>query len=98
MTYEEALEYAWGDNADGDTEKYDNRVAVLDGVAAQLGFSRVGRAWELEWADELELLWPAVCEVAAMLVRGEAVTHEKVLTAIDRVLAESESGVEEGNS
>jgi hypothetical protein len=81
--FNEALEYSRGDNP-GDTDKYENRVAELDSVAAKLGFSLVDRAWEAEWADELEPLWPAVCEVATMLVNGQCVTHEAVLAAVDR--------------
>jgi hypothetical protein len=51
---------------------------MLSGVAVQLGFGPVGRVWELEWADDLELLWPAICKVAAMLIDGQPVTHEIV--------------------
>jgi hypothetical protein len=80
----EALEYAWQENSDGDADKYESRVAMLDGVAAQLGFSRVGRAWEAQWVDELDPLWSAVCEVAALLVNGQSVTHEQVRAAVDR--------------
>jgi hypothetical protein len=80
----EALEYAWLNNTDGDTAKYEYRVAMLEGVAAQLGFSRVGRAWEDEWFDGLEPLRPAVREVAALLIDGDSVTHEVVQAAVDR--------------
>jgi hypothetical protein len=85
----EALEYAWDDNDDddgggGDTDKYEKRVGELEVYAAELGFSRVGRAWELGWYDELEDLWPAICEVAVMLLDGHSVTHEKVQAAVDR--------------
>ena len=30
-------------------------------------------------------LWPAVCEVAALLIDGQTVTHETVAAAIERV-------------
>ena len=74
----EALEFAWSDNADGDTAKYESRVEMLSGVAVQLGFGPVGRVWELECADDLELLWPAICKVAAVLIDGQPVTHDIV--------------------
>jgi hypothetical protein len=80
----EALEYAWEDNSDGDAAKYEHRVAMLNGVAAQLGFSRVGCDWEVQWVDKLEPLWPAICEIAAMLIDGQPVTHEDVQAAVDR--------------
>jgi hypothetical protein len=80
----EALEYAWDDSSDGDTDKYEKRVAELEGYAAELGFSRIGRAWECNWNNELEDLWPAIREVAEMLLDGQPVTHEKVQAAVDR--------------
>ena len=59
------MEYAWdGGDADGDLAKYEGRLAVLENVAAQLGFGRVGRAWEVDWSDELEVLWPVIQRVA----------------------------------
>jgi hypothetical protein len=30
----------------------------------------------------LDLLWPAVCEVAALLIDGQLVTHDDVLAAV----------------
>jgi hypothetical protein len=85
--FAEALDYAWDNNIDGDAATYEDRVELLTQAAAQLGFplARV-RAWEFEWVDELEPLWPAVCEVAALLIDGQAVTHDVVLAIIDRVV------------
>jgi hypothetical protein len=84
----EALEYAWGDSNDGDTDKYEARVEMLSAVATQLGFPTIGRAWEAKWIDELEDLWPAVCEVAVMLLDGQPVTHDDVLAVVDRYRSE----------
>jgi hypothetical protein len=87
---DEALDYAWGDSSDGDQAKYENIVGQLEGVAAMLGLvgsyggEAVGRAWENDWRDELEQLWPAVREIAAMLVDGTEVTHDLVVAAVER--------------
>ena len=89
--FEEALEYAWDNSIGGDTDKYENRIAMLEAAADQLGFSRVGRAWELDWSDRLGTLWPAIRGVAAMLVDGQPVTHEMVSASISRCLDDSES-------
>jgi hypothetical protein len=78
---DEALELAWLDNNEADYTKYESRV---DELAARFVSNPIERAWEAEWIDELELLWPAVCEVAAILVDGQSVTHEDVLAAVDR--------------
>jgi hypothetical protein len=43
------------------------QVDELTDIAADLGFPTVGHLWEDEWIYELEPLWPAVCEVAALL-------------------------------
>jgi len=59
--FDEALEYAWDDNTDGATAKYDERVAMLDGVAAQLGLGSAqgaGHAWEFGRGDELKTCGP----------------------------------------
>jgi hypothetical protein len=80
----EALEYAWSESYDGDAVKYDSRIEMLSGAAESLGFSRIGRLWEVDWVDELDALWPAVCETAAMLVDGQSVAHEDVLAAVNR--------------
>ena len=87
----EALDYAWEDNSDGDAARYEARVEMLTGAAAQHGFPAVGRAWEADWADELDGLWPAVCEVAALLIDGQPVTHEMVLAAVGRNGADTTS-------
>jgi thymidylate synthase len=75
---DEALDYAWDDNGDGDTAKYESRVDVLDEVAAVQGFSPVGRAWEHDWGEQLEAVWPVICRVAAMLIDGQHVSHDVV--------------------
>jgi hypothetical protein len=82
--FDDALAYAWDDNSDGDTAKYEGRVDTLTDVARQLGFGSVGRAWELEWSEERESLWPAVCEIAALLIDYQPVIHATVLAAINR--------------
>jgi hypothetical protein len=84
-TLSEALENAWLDPIDGCANKYWDHVAVLDGVGAALGFSRIGiaRAWEVEWDDELEDLLPAIHEVAELLIDGHHVTHGYVQAAVD---------------
>jgi hypothetical protein len=82
---DDALDYAWINQSDGDGERYDGFVNALDEVAASIGLSPVGRAWEWEWRDELDELWPAVCAVAAALLAGEVVTHERVQAAVDAV-------------
>jgi hypothetical protein len=84
----EALDYAWQKNSDGDTEKYESRIEMLSGAAEILGFSRIGRLWEVDWVDELDALWPAVCETAAMLLDGQSVTHDDVLAAVNRCRSE----------
>jgi hypothetical protein len=58
--------------------KYQMYVEGLEAVAATLGFGPIGRGWELFWIDELEPLRSAVCQVAAMLVGGQMVTHDIV--------------------
>jgi hypothetical protein len=71
-------------NGQGDTAKYESRVEEL---AARFGSDPDERAWEAQWHDQLQPLWPAVCEVAAMLVNGQLVTHEDVLAAVNRCRA-----------
>jgi hypothetical protein len=80
----DAIDYAWSNNSDGDSAKYDDFTAPLRELAAELGLSPVGPAWEMQWSDELDDLWPVIVEVAAMLLRGEDVTHAQVLDAINR--------------
>ena len=82
-----ALDDAWQENSDGDTARYQGRIDELESVAAQLGFDSVGAAWERQWSDELEDLWPAVCDVADLLLDGITVTHDLVKMAIDRCTA-----------
>ena len=91
--FDQALELAWNDQYDGDGAKYRARVEKLTLAAAQLGFPSVGRycPWEYEWTQELDLLWPAVCEVAALLIDGQPVTHDDVLAAVERIDAQLDS-------
>lgn len=81
---DDALHWAWDDNADGDTARYEDRVSAMESVAAQLGFGSVGRVWEREWSDQLESLWPAICAVAELLTDGQTVTHDLVRAAVER--------------
>jgi hypothetical protein len=69
-------------NMDFDNDDYQSQVALLEKEAAQIGFSPNDR--ESYWVDELEALWPAICEVAAMLIDGEQVRHEDIRAAVDR--------------
>ena len=82
--FDNALEYAWDDAADGDALKYGGAVDQLNEFAQQLGLGWVGAAWEADWHWELEELWPVICEIAALLLRGETVTHDDVMTSIGK--------------
>jgi len=42
------------------------------------------RGCEADWVDNLSPLWPAVREVAAMLLDGQRVSHDDVLAIVDR--------------
>jgi hypothetical protein len=86
-----ALEYAWLD-ADTDSAKYEDRISTVDGIATQLGLGPVGRAWEICWHDELCELWPAICEVAALLIDGH-VTHDTVRAAVERAVPAEQENV-----
>lgn len=81
-SFDDAMEYAWDDSVDGDTAKYGGLVDQLNDEAHRLGLGHVGALWEDEWCGELEELWPVIRAVAAMLLRGETVTHDVVLAAI----------------
>jgi hypothetical protein len=80
----EALDYAWLNNGDGDTNMYEDRVSLFSAAAEMLGFATIRRAWEVDWVAELEPLLPAMREVAALLIDGQSVTHEQVLAAVNR--------------
>jgi hypothetical protein len=86
---DDALDYAWEESADGDTAKYESRLDLLNSAATGLGFGPVGgRGWEWGWREELEELWPVVCQVAALLIDGgQAVTHEVVRSLLDSAAA-----------
>ena len=86
---DEALGYAWDNNIDGDAAKYEDRVSILSGAAAQLGFPTIGRAWEWQWSNEFEPLWPVVCQVAALLIDGQPVTHTVVRSLLDNLTEEA---------
>ena len=84
VDYDTAMYVAW-DDAGGITEEYESRV---DELAVRFGSHPDERAWEWDWYDELYPLWPAVREVAVMLVDGQPVTHEDVLGAVNRCRSE----------
>jgi hypothetical protein len=73
----EALEYVWADGC-ADTAKYDERVQALTDLAEKLGLPLTEHVWEADWIDELEPLWGAVCEVAALLIGGNPVTQNTI--------------------
>ncbi|MDH6248009.1 hypothetical protein [Mycobacterium sp. OTB74] len=79
----EALSYAWENSYDGDTDLYEDRVAKLSDLADRLGLGARGRAWEFEWSNELDELWPVICQVAALLIDGQTVTHGCVRSLLD---------------
>ena len=84
--FDEALVSVWDDNFDGDEAKYSYIVTQLAEVSTVVGLPLHGtRPWELQWGDELEELWPAVSEVARLLLDGQTVTHTQVRAAIDRL-------------
>ena len=78
VDYDTAMFVAWGDHSDT-TEIYDSIVQQL---AVSYGSHPAMREWAWGWCDELQALWPAICEVAAMLLDGQLVTHEDVLAAV----------------
>jgi hypothetical protein len=80
VDYDTAM-YVARDDAGAITEEYESRVEEF---AARLGFDPNSRPWEMDWCDELEPLWPAVCDVAAMLLDGQPVAHEDVQAAVNR--------------
>jgi hypothetical protein len=81
LSYYEALDFGWDSYAGGFTAEYEGRVEEL---VARYGSDPDERAWEEQWYEQLEPLWPAVCEVAAMLLDGQQVTHEQVKAVVDR--------------
>ncbi|MCG5433947.1 hypothetical protein LV457_16860 [Mycobacterium sp. MYCO198283] len=85
--FDEALEAAWqwylaDVEVDGDAARYESRWPDL---AEATGYSIEGREWEISWEEELETLWPVICEVAGMMLGGP-VTHGMVETALERHL------------
>lgn len=82
--FDEALEYAWENNVDGDTARYENRITELREHAEELGLPVWQHVWEDAWIEELDLLWSAVREVAALLIDGQTVTHDAVLAAVEK--------------
>jgi hypothetical protein len=83
-----AVDVAWREGDWGypstDYESYLTYVTQLEEFAEELGLGLVGRAWEYDWADELETLWPVIRQVAMLLLNDEPVTHE----TIEALLAE----------
>ncbi|BBY08113.1 M50 family metallopeptidase [Mycobacterium noviomagense] len=61
----------------------DSLADFLRQQAAQLGIDMAHP--EQVWTAELERVWPAICEVAALLVDGQAVDHDTVQAAIKRM-------------
>jgi hypothetical protein len=84
-SFADAFESAVSDALDGCAYNYGEHVDVLDGIAAQLGFSRVGIScpWEDTWYDESERLWDAIREIARQLVNGCWVAHADVKAAVE---------------
>ncbi|KUH90619.1 hypothetical protein [Mycobacterium sp. IS-1556] len=80
----EALAFGW-DEEDHDREKYDARVEPLQTAAAELGFPLPWLPWESEWCDELEELWPAIEQVAALLIDGQPVDHRVVAELVEQL-------------
>ncbi len=78
--YDTAMFVAWDDQPKT-AEEYDSRDEEL---AERYGSDPLKRAWEWDWYDELYPLWPAICEVAVMLLEGQPVTHDKVQAIVDR--------------
>ena len=82
-TFGEALDAAWTNSDDGDGAYYAELCEPVWEAARQAGLGhRVGPDWEIDWDAELEALWPAIREVAAMLLAGEMATHATVAAAI----------------
>lgn len=79
----EAFDIAWENSYDGDGYYYASLIEPVWEAARRAGLGhRVGADWEINWQDELELLWPAIRAVAEMLLAGETVTHDAVAAAI----------------
>ncbi|SKE15021.1 DNA binding domain, excisionase family [Mycobacteroides abscessus subsp. abscessus] len=83
-TMDEALDLAWAENCDGDTDKYNALVDQLQAAADELGLGPIGAAWETDWQDELDELWPWIRCVAAELLDGVVVDHERIVAAKER--------------
>jgi Protein of unknown function (DUF3631)/Bifunctional DNA primase/polymerase, N-terminal len=79
--FDEAFKRAWLENRDYDGWHYDSRMDLL---CMFFGSTPIERAWEAEWVDALSPLWPAVCEVAEMLLAGGRVTYDDVWAVVDR--------------
>lgn len=92
-----ALELAWDANGDGDQAKYDAVVERLQATAEALGLAPIGAAWESDWCEELDELWPAVVAVAQLLIDGLDVGHSHVFAAVTACMV-PDTNQEEGNS
>ncbi len=53
--------------------------------AQELGLYPIGCAWEADWQEELDELWPAIVAAAEMLLAGHTVTHADVASAVAAV-------------
>jgi hypothetical protein len=76
-----AMNDTWYGN--GIADQYASRV---DELAERFGSSRKERAWEGMWDKQLQPFDLAVCEVAAMLINGQPVTHQDVQAAVNMCL------------
>ena len=81
-----------GDSYNGDAVSYEGLVRQLSGMAswpelgyddAPMGYTEPGRYWEARWNDELDELWPAIREVAALLLDGTECSHEAIVRMIE---------------
>jgi hypothetical protein len=81
VDFNDAMDVAWCNGGVGDFPKYESFV---DELCDRYGSNPSDREWEADWVKELDALWLAVCEVAAILVDLEWVTHQEVLAAVNR--------------
>lgn len=72
----EAFDYVWSDGCCANSAaEYEGYVNELTTAAEKLGLPLTSRPWESDWFEELEPLWPAVQEVAELLLGGYPVDH-----------------------
>ena len=89
--------HGWGDRPLDDPAFDDELLAVLHDFPDDEGaYRHAGRAFpvtEHVWAEELAGVWPAVCELAQLLLRGAPVGCAQVQAAVAAALP---SGVQPG--